>query len=72
MPNIQHKRGTRAALDALVSSSQLLTGQIYFITDEKRLAVATGVNSYVLHTPVHVGTIAPSSPSTGDLWVDTN
>lgn len=46
MTNVQHKRGTRAALDALTASSGLVIGQIYYITDEARLAIATGVNSY--------------------------
>lgn len=46
MPNIQHKRGTRAALNALASSNSLLVGQIYFITDENRLAIATSASAY--------------------------
>ncbi len=46
MPNIQHKRGTRGALDALAAGNELLTGQIYLITDEDRLAVATSVSTY--------------------------
>jgi hypothetical protein len=46
VPNIQHKRSTRAALDALAAANGLLVGQIYFITDESRLAVATSVSTY--------------------------
>lgn len=46
MPNIQHKRGTRAALDALASGSGLIVGQIYLITDETRIAIATSVSAY--------------------------
>lgn len=46
MPNIQHKRGTRSALDALAAANNLLVGQVYVITDEDRLAVATSVSTY--------------------------
>ena len=46
MPNVQHKRGSRAALNALAASNGLLVGQIYFITDEDRLAVGLSVSSY--------------------------
>jgi len=47
MPVIRHKRGTRAALDALAATNALIVGQIYVITDEKgRLALADTVSSY--------------------------
>jgi len=46
MPNVQHKRGSRADLNTLAAANGLLLGQIYVITDEDRLAVATGVGSY--------------------------
>ena len=46
MPDVQHKRGSRADLNTLASANGLLLGQIYLITDEDRLAVATGVGSY--------------------------
>jgi hypothetical protein len=46
MPNVQHKRGTRSALDALATANGLLPGQIYIITDESRIAVALSVNTY--------------------------
>lgn len=46
MPNVQHKRGTKAALDALATSSSLRVGQLYFITDQSRIAIATAVNAY--------------------------
>lgn len=46
MPNVQHKRGTRAALDALASANGLLIGQVYLINDEDRIAIATAVNAY--------------------------
>ena len=46
MPDVQHKRGSRADLNTLAAANGLLLGQIYVITDEDRLAVATGVGSY--------------------------
>lgn len=46
MPSVQHPRGTRAALDTLAGSSGLLVGQIYVLTDENRLAVATSTSAY--------------------------
>lgn len=46
MPNIQHKRGSRASLDALAAANGLLVGQVYIITDESRIAIATAVNAY--------------------------
>ncbi|SMF70480.1 hypothetical protein [Allosphingosinicella indica] len=49
MPDVQHKRGTRAALDALAAANGLKTGQIYLITDEGRIAVATGMGAYVAY-----------------------
>lgn len=39
-------RGTRAALDALAASTALSSGQVYLLTDEDRLAVATAANAY--------------------------
>jgi len=29
-------------------------------------------DDHTIYQPVHVGTTAPSTPATGDLWVDTN
>lgn len=77
MPAVQHKRGTRAALNALAAANGLLVGQIYLISDEAgRIAVATATNAYTTYvqgsTRIAVGTTAPASPSVGDLWVDTN
>lgn len=43
---LQLKRGTRAKIDALASSGGLLEGEPLFITDEKKLAVASAVNTY--------------------------
>ena len=46
MPDVQHKRGTRADFDALVAADGLLVGQMYLITDEDGIAVATGVGTF--------------------------
>ena len=46
MPSIRVKRGTRAQLDAASVSNLLLAGEVYLITDEKRLAVGLSSNSY--------------------------
>ena len=46
MPEIQHKRGTRSALTALAAANGLLPGQIYVLTDESRIAVATSVSAF--------------------------
>jgi hypothetical protein len=43
---VQLKRGTRARLDALASTGGLLEGEPLFITDEKKLAVASSVTAY--------------------------
>lgn len=47
MPSIQHKRGTRAALDAAATAGALKIGEIYLITDEDRIAIGTATNAYV-------------------------
>ena len=46
MHNIQHKRGLRAAFDALVLAGSLIVGQIYYIEDEGWAVIATGNNTY--------------------------
>lgn len=43
---LQLKRGTRAKINALASTGGLLEGEPLFITDEKKLAVASAVNAY--------------------------
>jgi hypothetical protein len=43
---VQLKRGTRAKIDALASTGGLLEGEPLFITDEKKLAVASTNNAY--------------------------
>jgi len=47
MPNLLRiKRGTRAQLNAAVTGNTLNLGEPYLITDENRIAVGTGSNSY--------------------------
>ncbi len=46
MSSIRVKRGTRAQLNAAAVSNLLLAGEVYLITDEKRLAVGLSSNSY--------------------------
>ena len=46
MANVQHKRGTLAALDALAGAGALKAGQVYLLTDEARLAVALSASTY--------------------------
>jgi hypothetical protein len=46
MPNVQHKRGTKAALDALAAGGELKAGQLYLISDEARIAAALSPSSY--------------------------
>jgi hypothetical protein len=46
MPSVQHKRGTRAQVNAAATANGLKVGEVYLITDEARLAVGTSVNSY--------------------------
>lgn len=41
-----HARGTKANLNTLAASNGLLVGQVYFLTDEQRLVVATATNAY--------------------------
>jgi len=49
MADVQHKRGTRAALNALAAANSLLPGQLYVITDESRIAVADTVSTYTAY-----------------------
>lgn len=58
MPDVRHKRGTRAALDALAAANGLLVGQWYIITDEQRPAIALTTNTYRA-----LPSATPSTPS---------
>ena len=46
MPSLRHPRGTRAALVSLASANGLIPGQIYFLTDENRIAIAASVSAF--------------------------
>lgn len=46
------------------------TGKFYYYLTSAW--VCSSSNSYMLNSKITVSTTAPASPSTGDLWVDTN
>jgi hypothetical protein len=46
MPSLAHKRGTRAQIDSAAALNALRTGELYLISDEARLTVATAVNAH--------------------------
>lgn len=46
MPDVRHKRGTRAALNAIATAAGLKPGQLYVITDEGRIAMALTASTY--------------------------
>lgn len=52
MPRIFQRRGTRAALNALAASNGLAQSEIYFISDENRIAVGTSVSTYEVFAKV--------------------
>lgn len=60
MPSFAHKRGTRAQIDAAAGTNILRAGEIYLITDEARLTVATGTSA---HQPT-----AKQGEGSGDPW----
>jgi hypothetical protein len=66
MPDVRHKRGTRAALDALAAGSGLLPGQIYVITDESRIAVALTASTYQAFLKQGEGSGASYAADVGD------
>jgi hypothetical protein len=46
MPDVRHKRGTRAALTTLAGANGLKPGQLYVLTDENRIAVAMSTSTF--------------------------
>ena len=46
MATVRHARGTRAALNALASNSLLVPWQLYVLSDENRVAIATSTSTY--------------------------
>jgi hypothetical protein len=49
MPSLAHKRGTRAQIDGAAGINALRPGELYLITDEARVTVATSVNAHSPH-----------------------
>ena len=59
-----HPRGTRASLNSLASANQLNPGQIYYLTDEGRLAVASSTSTFLTTAKEGEGSGAPlNSPA---------
>jgi hypothetical protein len=46
VPSLAHKRGTRAQIDGAAALNGLRTGELYMISDEARVTVATAVNAH--------------------------
>ena len=46
MPSYRHNRGTRAQIDAAAAASALRTGELYLMTDEARLTIATAAGAH--------------------------
>ena len=46
MATVRHARGTRAALNALASGGLLVPWQLYGLSDENRVAIATSTSTY--------------------------
>lgn len=65
MPDVQHKGGSRAALDALAAAAGLLPRQLYVVTDEGRLAVALSASIYAA---LAIEGEAGSGGGGGDPW----
>jgi len=79
--NITVRAGTTAAGTAPIklTSGPLMNtpeaGAIEFLTDKLYFTRTTSTSRQVIttgDTNITVGTVAPSSPNVGDLWVDTN
>ncbi|PWE56368.1 hypothetical protein DEM27_08180 [Metarhizobium album] len=49
-------KGTRSTFNSRVSANALVEGRLYFLTDDKRLVVATGANTFVEVQPYDVDT----------------
>ena len=67
MPDVRHKRGTRAALVALAGTNGLKPGQVYVLTDENRLAVALTASTF--ETFAKQAEAGGSSANQALLWV---
>lgn len=62
-----------AALGPDIKSLKTGQGQLSALATEEKSSLVGAVNEAVGRTPrITVGTTAPSSPSIGDIWIDTN
>jgi len=60
MPRIRIKRGLARVLDDMAAAGQLAAGELYWLTNEKRLAVGDSPNSFVrVPTPSDVPLAKP-------------
>ena len=76
---LRHKRGTRAQIDTAAAADELLEGEIYLITDEGNLAMATSTSTYETYvkakgfTAIEVMTQAAydllSPPAAGTVYI---
>ena len=57
MATVRHARGTRAALNALASSGLLVPWQLYVLSDENRVAIATSASTYQAFAKESEGTV---------------
>lgn len=46
MATVRHARGTRAALNTLAAGGLLVPWQLYALSDEDRVAIATSASTY--------------------------
>lgn len=61
------------ALEPDIKSLKTGQGQLSALATEEKSSLVGAVNEAVGRTPrITVGTTAPSSPSIGDIWIDTN
>lgn len=69
---IQIKRKTTTGIPTI---GDLAIGEFCLVIPDSILYLkkdATTLLDFPITIPITVGTTAPASPSTGDLWVDTN
>lgn len=64
MASLAHKRGTRAQIDAAAGVNALKPGELYLITDEARVTIATAVNAHAPHAKQGEGGGGGSDPWT--------
>jgi hypothetical protein len=67
--SIRLPRGTKASLDAIAAANGLVVGATCYLTDEQRIAVATGMNSYALFAKTDEAGGADAVLLTGDQTI---